>query len=180
MNDAVKKASLFLFAVFVVVYLNVFTQKNAEAGLTNPHFIGMFSDNAERIAEIERRDAVFRNTISQTGDASWYGDSWWRHKVWHTYSEEIFRPDEVSCAHKTLPMHSIIKVTDRKTHSFVICRVNDRGPFWPGRIVDLSEGAAKKIGLIDKNGKSDGVAAVLIEVLRYGPARPVEFARRDK
>lgn len=94
----------------------------------------------------------------QYGKASYYGEEFHGRK---TASGEIFNKWDYTCAHKKLPFDTRIKVTNLKNQRTVIVRVNDRGPFVKGRIIDLSFAAAKKIGMI-----KDGVVKVKIEVLR--------------
>ena len=76
----------------------------------------------------------------QTGKASWYGR-------WHagrlTASGERFNPQAMTCAHRTLPLGSLVKVTDLATGKNVELQVNDRGPYVKGRIMDLSESSRK-------------------------------------
>lgn len=85
------------------------------------------------------------------GLASWYGNEMAGN---HTASGEMFKPNGVTAAHRTLPFGTIIYVTlDDLSRGGnpkgVYARVNDRGPFKRGRIVDLSWGAAKKLGMMD-------------------------------
>lgn len=80
----------------------------------------------------------------QTGVASWYGPPY-NHR--RGADGEIFDEDAVTAAHRTLPLGSLIKVTNLHTGQAAVMRVTDRGPFVPGRILDLSEGAAKEIGI---------------------------------
>ena len=80
-----------------------------------------------------------------------------------TASGEIFNMYGESAAHKELPLGTIINVTYLKTGKSVVVKVNDRGPFIPGRDLDLSYGAAKKIGLVN-----DGVGEVKISVIQWG------------
>ena len=94
----------------------------------------------------------------QYGEASYYGKKFHGRK---TASGEIFNMYELTCAHKTLPFNTKIKVTNLSNKKTVIVRVNDRGPFIAGRIIDLSFAAAKKIDLV-----SAGVTRVKIEVLK--------------
>ena len=68
---------------------------------------------------------------------------------------------DLTCAHKTLPFGTKLKVTNLKNKKSVVVRVNDRGPFVRGRIIDLSVAAAKKIDMI-----RDGVAKVKIKIVR--------------
>ena len=96
----------------------------------------------------------------QVGLASFYG------KKFHgrpTSSGEIFDMYGMTAAHNTLPLGSQIQVTHLGNHKSVIVKVNDRGPFVKGRILDLSYGAAKQLGMIE-----EGVAEVSIDVFRFG------------
>jgi len=77
-----------------------------------------------------------------------------------TSNGEIFDMYKMTCAHKTLPFNTTLKVTNEDNGKFVIVRVNDRGPFIDGRDLDLSYAAAKKIGLI-----AEGVKKVKVEIL---------------
>lgn len=94
-----------------------------------------------------------------TGLASWYGAESGN----RTANGSRFDPRGLSAAHKTLPLPSRVRVTNRENGRYVDVVVNDRGPFIDGRSIDLSQGAAQKIGL-------RGVSEVSIEVLD-GPAR---------
>lgn len=94
----------------------------------------------------------------QYGKASYYGEEFHGRK---TASGEIFNKWSYTCAHKKLSFNTKVKVTNLKNKKFVIVRVNDRGPFVTGRIIDLSYAAAKKIGMV-----KDGVAKVKIEALK--------------
>ncbi|WP_026480446.1 septal ring lytic transglycosylase RlpA family protein [Ahrensia sp. 13_GOM-1096m] len=84
-------------------------------------------------------------SAAQCGKASWYA----LHS--RTASGEMMNPAKLTAAHKTLPFGTKLKVTNRNNGKSVIVRINDRGPFIKGRIVDLSKAAASQIGMI-KNG----------------------------
>ena len=101
----------------------------------------------------------------ETGYASWYGEPFHGRQ---TASGEPYDKYELTCAHKTLPLGCRVKVTHVRTGRSVILRVNDRGPFVPGRIVDLSFAAARKLGMLNQ-----GVARVKVEALS-GPPVPQE------
>ncbi len=81
----------------------------------------------------------------QTGIASYYGGKFIGRP---TASGEIFDAKKLTAAHKTLPFGTMVKVTNLSNNKFVIVRINDRGPFVAGRIIDLSEAAAKKIDML--------------------------------
>ena len=88
---------------------------------------------------------------SQTGIASYY----WQGRV--TANGERYRPDGISAAHKTLPFGTRVKVTHLASGRSIVVRINDRGPFIKGRIIDLSRGAAGQLGI-----KGSGLARVKI------------------
>ena len=96
--------------------------------------------------------------FTQTGTASWYG------KKFHgrlTSNREIFDMYRFTAAHRSLPLPSYVRVTNLKNGRSLVVRVNDRGPFKPDRIIDLSWAAAKKLGYVD-----DGIAPVRIELVQ--------------
>lgn len=93
----------------------------------------------------------------ERGHASWYGTKFHGRR---TANGEVYNMYAMSAAHKTLPLPSYAKVTNLENGRSVIVRVNDRGPFVPGRIIDLSYTAAQKLGYINK-----GVARVEVEAL---------------
>ncbi|RMF30727.1 MAG: septal ring lytic transglycosylase RlpA family protein [Bacteroidetes bacterium] len=94
---------------------------------------------------------------TQYGQASYYHDKFHGTK---TASGETYNKNDLTAAHKTLPFGTMVKVTRLDNNKSVTVRINDRGPFDPGRIIDLSRRAAEEIGLIQ-----DGVARVKVEVV---------------
>ncbi len=94
---------------------------------------------------------------TEQGLASWYGVKF---EGRPTASGETFDMGRLSAAHKALPFGTLAKVTNLENGLFTIVRINDRGPFVPGRIIDLSRAAAEEIGMLGK-----GVAMVKIEVV---------------
>ena len=86
---------------------------------------------------------------AQCGNASWYA------LYSQTASGEQMNPAELTAAHRTLPFGTKLKVTNQKNGKSVIVRINDRGPFIKGRVIDLSKGAARQLGFI-----SSGVANI--------------------
>lgn len=96
----------------------------------------------------------------EKGIASWYGEQFHNR---NTANGEVFDMDLITAAHKTLPLPSMVEVTDLETGKKLKVRVNDRGPFVPGRIIDLSKGAAKKLGIYQK-----GVARVRVRYIGPG------------
>jgi rare lipoprotein A len=98
----------------------------------------------------------------QAGIASWYGYETYHQRGGHmTANGEAFDPSGLSAAHKHLPLPSFVRVTNLENRRKIIVRVNDRGPFVQGRIIDLSAGAAKRLGYYRK-----GTARVLVETVQ--------------
>jgi rare lipoprotein A len=93
----------------------------------------------------------------QTGLASWYGPTF-NHR--RTSSGEIYDMQQLTAAHRTLPLNTRARVTDLATGKSVVVRITDRGPFVPGRVIDLSLAAAREVGLYQR-----GTAQVRLEVL---------------
>jgi len=99
----------------------------------------------------------FEPDIVTLGEVSWYGPGFYGRL---TANGEIFTAKDMTCAHKTLPFGSIIKVTDTKTGNTIVVRVNDRGPYVGTRVIDLSEAAMEAIG-----GKGRGTIMAKLEII---------------
>jgi rare lipoprotein A len=95
----------------------------------------------------------------QVGIASWYGPGFHGQR---TSSGEIYDMHEMTAAHKSLPFGTLVKVVDLETNNSVVVRITDRGPFIPGRIIDLSKRAAQELEIVDT-----GTARVGLKVLRW-------------
>jgi rare lipoprotein A len=93
------------------------------------------------------------------GNASWYGPDF-HGKL--TSNGETYNMWDMTAAHKTLPMNTIVKVTNKRNGLSTVVRINDRGPFVATRIIDLSKAAAKKINMI-----GHGTAPVKLEILGF-------------
>lgn len=91
------------------------------------------------------------------GRASWYGGKFHGRR---TANGERFDMDDLTAAHRTLPFGTKVRVTNARNGRSVVVRINDRGPFIGGRVIDLSRGAADAIGMV-----RTGVAPVRIERL---------------
>lgn len=96
--------------------------------------------------------------VTETGLASWYGPPYHNRRG---SNGEIYNMHAFTAAHRTFPLGSIVRVTNPKTGHSAIVRITDRGPFIPGRIIDLSLAAAKKADIWQP-----GVAPVKVELLR--------------
>jgi rare lipoprotein A len=93
----------------------------------------------------------------ETGVASWYGPTFYGNL---TADGEIFTSQDLTAAHRTLPLPVNVRVTNLENGQSIVVRVNDRGPFAKGRIIDVSERAAKLLGFYDK-----GIAKVRVQYL---------------
>ena len=92
-----------------------------------------------------------------TGQASWYGPGFYGNR---TASGEVLRPGTYTAAHRSLPFGTRVRVTNLNNGRSAVVRINDRGPFSGGRIIDLAHGAASDLGVT-----ASGVATVRLEVL---------------
>lgn len=97
---------------------------------------------------------------AERGIASWYGKKFHGHR---TSSGEAYNMYAMTAAHKQLPLPSYVRVTNLENNRSVVVRVNDRGPFHPNRIIDLSYAAAKKLGITAK-----GTGMVEVRVIHPG------------
>jgi rare lipoprotein A len=169
------------FAGKTVYHVGKFTFTVVMAPLTWP----LTHEDIESIDDLSPREAIARGRVKtspyvvngkryvpmsvekaqayrQTGMASWYGYETYRQKGGHmTANGEAFNPNGLSAAHKHLPLPTFVRVTNLENNRQIVVRVNDRGPFVSGRIIDLSAGAAKKLGFFKQ-----GTARVLVETVQ--------------
>jgi rare lipoprotein A (peptidoglycan hydrolase) len=111
--------------------------------------------------------------VQQVGNASWYGPA---QDGKETASGETFDQNELTAAHRTLPLGTKAVVTNLETGKSVTVRINDRGPFVKGRKIDLSRAAARKIGMTKK-----GVTKVKIETTpRRHPTKKRDATKKRK
>lgn len=113
----------------------------------------------------------------QTGVASWYGRQFHGRK---TSNGEIYNMYDMTAAHKTLPMNTWVSVHNLENDRKIVVRINDRGPFVTGRVIDLSYTGAKEIGIADPGTAKVKVTA-LGEATSYSEQtkEPVEFRPVD-
>ncbi|MEL0629398.1 septal ring lytic transglycosylase RlpA family protein [Psychromonas aquatilis] len=97
--------------------------------------------------------------LTEKGGASWYGNKFHGHLTANGERYDMF---EMTAAHKNLPLPSYVQVTNLENNKKVIVRVNDRGPFHEGRIIDLSYAAANKLGIL-----AAGTGQVEIELIHF-------------
>ena len=131
MSITFKKISVF-FALFLLV-ISAYMLPTSKGGVYNKH----------------------KNT--SYGIASWYGPGFHGRR---TANGEVFNQYDLTAAHKTLPFNTKVLVTNTKNNKSVIVRINDRGPFIEGRVIDLSCESAKKI-----DTKNIGIAYVSLQLI---------------
>jgi rare lipoprotein A len=102
-----------------------------------------------------RKDAA---AFRQVGMASWYGPGFHGRK---TASGERFDQNDLTAAHRKLPLGTEVKVTNLENGRSITVEINDRGPYAKGRVLDLSKAAARRLGMVE-----NGVAKVRIEATR--------------
>jgi rare lipoprotein A len=110
-------------------------------------------------------------SLKERGMASWYGEDF---HGWVTANGEVYDMEAMTAAHRTLPLGTEVRVTNAENGKQVQVRVNDRGPYLYGRVIDLSLAAARELGMVES-----GIAAVQIEVVGGQPAglaSPVDLA----
>ena len=117
-------------------------------------FVGVtFADNSQGKTTV----AMLKTPAPQTGVASYYGVPYHGRQ---TASGEVFNMNELTAAHPTLKFGTMVKVTHLANNRSVTVRINDRGPFVKGRVIDLSKAAAEELQMVRA-----GLAEVKIEVL---------------
>lgn len=118
---------------------------------------GVQGDSLRAAAEAATSEEEAGESDAGSGEASYYGSELAGQP---TASGERFDPQDMTAAHRTLPLGSRVRVTNLRNGSSVVVRINDRGPFAGHRVIDLSEGAARRIGMIGA-----GTAMVRIHLL---------------
>jgi rare lipoprotein A len=101
----------------------------------------------------------------EEGEASWYGKKFHGRK---TANGETYDMHQLTAAHKTLPFHTWVKVVNLDNRREVKVRINDRGPFHAGRVIDLSHAGARALGMVES-----GTARVTVEALGAAEIREI-------
>ena len=109
--------------------------------------------------------------FKEKGQASWYGEPFHGRK---TASGEVYDMNKISAAHKTLPLHTWVEVRNLDNNKVMTVRVNDRGPFVKGRVIDLSRAAAQELGMLNA-----GLARVRIRAITGARAKQLAEAERQ-
>lgn len=117
-------------------------------------FTAMCVSNAQQ----DSKQETTKNNHELVGKASYYGSEY--KSTRHTANGERFNKDAYTAAHKTLPFGTIVKVKNMNNDKTVTVRINDRGPFIKGRVIDVTTIAAKELGMIQS-----GVVPVEVEII---------------
>jgi rare lipoprotein A len=136
-----------------------------DSALASMSTAGSSAGNGNTLADAEPIGDAGPNVsdFTQTGRASWYGRKFHGRR---TASGERYDMNALTAAHKTLPLAAYVRVTNSANSKSVVVRINDRGPYARGRVIDLSYAAARMLGL-----QHSGVARVKIEGLSQQEAK---------
>ncbi len=146
-----------LLAIFLLISVaTLFAMNQQQSPLFKP------ADTALTTASPAVNNSLF---LISEGTASYYSTQFHGRK---TANGETFNMHQLTAAHPSLPFGTCVKVTNMSNGKDVIVRINDRGPFVKGRIIDLSAGAAKKLGII-----KSGTVPVKLEALESAPRASV-------
>lgn len=129
------------------------------------------SPEPDQLPPIAKIPTPAQPTMVETGLASWYGPGF-HGKL--TASGEVFNQEKFTAAHRTLPWGSRVKVTNLANGKSVAVRINDRGPFGNGRIIDVSRAAARVLGMV-----GSGIATVRVEAIADSH-QSAELVSQDK
>ncbi len=135
----------------------IISNNNTRASVARALFFGMVLFTVSLIMSFSNNTSSQDEFIYEYGKASYYAHPFIGRK---TASGEIFTEYLYTCAHKTLPFGTKLKITNLANNEAIIVRVNDRGPFVKTRVVDLSLKGAKELGLMQS-----GVANVSVEIV---------------
>ena len=145
---------LSVFATLIIIGLGA-----SQIGINNPLYNS--AEAAKRQESLSNGILQAKNIISE-GKASFYSDEFHGRK---TANGETFNMGNLTAAHPSLPFGTWVRVTNLRNGKDVVVRINDRGPFIKGRVIDLSISAAKEIGLI-----KSGTTQVKLEALESKPS----------
>lgn len=131
---------------------------------------GLLSTGCASIGAADKSRPPHQPAVVETGMASWYGAEFQGRP---TASGEVFDMNGISAAHRTLPFGTLVRVRNLDNGLEAEVRINDRGPFVRGRILDLSRGAARRLGMVEA-----GVAKIELRILErpavVADARPAD------
>jgi len=144
--------------IFISIILLILIKACAPA----PRFTSQNDSEITKRTPTENLEHYKNNMVIETvtGIASFYADKF-HERI--TYSGEVYNMNNISAAHPTYPMNTIIRITNLKNNKNVIVRINDKMPFHPDRIIDVSLGTAQLLDFVN-----EGLTTVKIEVLEWG------------
>lgn len=154
---------LYIFAAFLIITaLTVHIRNTTAAENETSEFIGRI--NIENITFTTPEFNTKKDMV-----ASWYGPNFHGR---NTANGEVYDQMGLTAAHKNLPFGTVLRLTNPKNDKTVLVRINDRGPYFEGRQIDLSLGAAEALGMVNK-----GVVKLKVEEMVYNfsqaPALPL-------
>lgn len=152
----------FLITLVIVVVISTFCHSSSRIPATQKPYI---------INNIQYRPLPSSHGFIDTGIASWYGPDF--HGL-STSNGERYNMYKETAAHKTLPMNTVLLVQNLENGRKSVVRINDRGPFVRGRIIDLSYATAKKLGIL-KNGTARVRITAMAPSNRIKPSRVQEY-----
>jgi rare lipoprotein A len=117
----------------------------------------------QTVSNAVKAQTVHHQHWFQFGRASWYGHAL---QGLPTATGEAYDMNAMTCAHRTLPLGSLVRVTNLRNHRSLVLRVNDRGPMIESRVVDLSYAAAKRLGFSQR-----GTVRVRLDLVAVKPSR---------
>lgn len=147
-----RSSALFLFALLVFIAGCSHKRKIAYVPPPPPTLTTRTSGNQSDVEFVETHRPIY----SEKGLASWYGPPYHNRRG---ANGKIYNEHAMSAANRTLPMNSLVRVTNLKTGQSAVMRITDRGPFVPHRIIDLSLASAKAVGVW-----RPGIAEVRVDV----------------
>ncbi len=134
---------------FCISYIDCLPEDIIEEDILNKKHVGKLKLIEERINSIEISEGIFvnRNCKIQEGIASWYGE---RFHGRPTSSGEPFLLYRFTAASRSIPLGTYVLVRNVENNKIVVVKINDRGPYVEGRILDLSKAAARELGMVKK------------------------------
>lgn len=129
------------------------------------------TDSIQELTTKELTTKIKKQGHEVTGKATYYGDRYKNTR--RTANGEYFNKDAYTAAHKTLPFGTIVKVTNTRNNKSVTVRITDRGPFGPGRIIDVTPKAARDLDMIRA-----GVVPVELEIISVPEKKETKKSKR--
>jgi len=142
---------------------DTFSRTRRYAALAGAALLAVLGFSGSQAGNAEPAPPAAQHHWFQMGKASWYGRMF---QGQPTANGEAFDMNSLTCAHRSLPMGALVRVTNLTNSKTVVVRVNDRGPMLRSRVIDLSYAAARFLGF---GGSAGGTAPVRLELLKPDP-----------